>query len=86
MIVIFIQILLLDKQKCDIEHLCGNPEDADRSFLFLLQPRDDNLGRGDVTVRVTLAEMLTSLISHNIMLQIIGTLLLQDTKHVVPRY
>ena len=78
------QILLLDSQRDDIPKICGNPEAIDRSFLFLLQPRDETTCVGEFPLRVTLGELLTSLTSHNIILQIIGSILLQGTKHLVP--
>ena len=65
----------------------GNPDAEDRSYLFLLQPLERGLKEPKedaVTVRVTLSEIVTGLTAHHILLQIIGSVLLQGTRHLVP--
>ena len=65
----------------------GNPDAEDRSYLFLLQPLERGLKEpkeDTVTVRVTLSEIVTGLTAHHILLQIIGSVLLQGTRHLVP--
>ena len=83
-----VQILLLDNQREDVPGFTGNPDAEDRSYLFLLQPLERGLKEPKedaVTVRVTLSEIVTGLTAHHILLQIIGSVLLQGTKHLVPR-
>ena len=82
-----IQILLLDSQREDVPGFTGNPDTEDRSYLFLLQPLERGLSESKedmVTVRVTLSEIVTGLTAHHILLQIIGSILLQGTRHLVP--
>ena len=73
------QILLMDSQVEDLPRLTANPDQEDRSYLFLLQPLDTGSKerREDtVTVRVTLGELVTGLTAHQILLQTIGGMLL----------
>ena len=82
------QILLMDSQlEEDIPRLTANPDQEDRSYLFLLQPLDTgNKERREdtVTVRVTLGELVTGLTAHQILLQTIGGMLLDQTSHLTP--
>lgn len=59
-----------------------NPDLEERSFLFLLQPPG---GDANNLLRVPLRSLLTGLTAHHIILQMIGTLLLKGTDHVIPR-
>jgi hypothetical protein len=88
---------LLDQQRSELPAFPENPDIEERSFLFLLQPpgvttsgvvhTNSNVAPSDASVlRVTLRSILTGLTAHHILLQLMGTILLQGTKHVTPRY
>ncbi len=94
-------MLLLDQQKTELSAFPENPDVEERSFLFHLQPPslggggagEAIVGRGSTSsasgggelIRVTLRSLLTGITAHHILLQLLGTILLQGTKHVVPR-
>ena len=80
------QILLLDNQREEVP-ITGNPNMEDRSYLFLLQPLEklsQDAQEETVTIRVTLSELVTGLTAHHILLQTIGWILLNKTKHFIP--
>ena len=84
------QILLMDTQleEEELPRLSANPDQEDRSYLFLLQPLDTGETKerreDTVTVRVTLGELVTGLTAHQILLQTIGGMLLDQTSHLTP--
>lgn len=88
-----LKVLLLDQQRSELEAFKENPDNEERSLLFLLQP--PGAGTLNMTcipvigteslIRVPLRNLLTGLTSHHILLQLLGAILLQGTKHVVPR-
>ena len=83
------QILLMDSQvEEELPRLTANPDQEDRSYLFLLQPLDTGGTKerreDTVTVRVTLGELVTGLTAHQILLQTIGGMLLDQTSQLSP--
>ena len=82
------QILLMDSQVEELPRLTGQPEQEDRSYLFLLQPLDTGGTKerreDTVTVRVTLGELVTGLTAHQILLQTIGGMLVGQTSPLLP--
>ncbi len=84
------QVLLLDQQRSELPTFPENPDIEERSFLFLLQPPGVVVSSANPTcdasvLRVTLRSILTGLTAHHILLQLMGTILLQGTSHVTPR-
>ncbi|XP_023334828.1 uncharacterized protein LOC111706238 isoform X2 [Eurytemora carolleeae] len=76
------QVLLLEEQRDSGENIPGNPDDEDRSYLFLLEPnyaatssqniKGQQIKKEDsLTIRVTMRSLVTSLIAHNILINII---------------
>jgi brefeldin A-inhibited guanine nucleotide-exchange protein 3 len=61
--------------------------EEERSFIFLLYPPDVGLTMNPdlFIVRVPFRNMVVGLLAHQMLLQTIGSLLLQGTSHVVPR-
>ena len=83
-----LQVLLLDQQRSELPTFPENPDVEERSFLFLLQPPGVNTrdpAADAAVLRVALRSLLTGLTAHHILLQLMGTILLQGTKHVTPR-
>ncbi len=83
------KVLLLDQQKTELSAFPDNPDVEERSFLFHLQPNNNssnNNNNNNNLIRVTLRALLTGVTAHHILLQLVGTVLLQGTKHVVQRY
>ncbi|CAB4070467.1 unnamed protein product [Lepeophtheirus salmonis] len=77
------QVLLLDQQQGEVPKLPECPDAQERSFLFLLTPPSKKETQ-ETMYRVTLRSLITGLAAHNIILQTIGTILLQGTNHNVP--
>ncbi|TRY76541.1 hypothetical protein TCAL_00090 [Tigriopus californicus] len=82
------QVLLLDQQRSELQSFPDNPDVEERSFLFLLNPPGLNQngdGLSDASlIRVPLRALLTGLTAHHILLQMMGTLLLKGTNHIIP--
>ncbi|GIX96960.1 brefeldin A-inhibited guanine nucleotide-exchange protein 3 [Caerostris darwini] len=80
------QVFLLDCQQIGsliLKSTCV--EDDERSFTFLLFP--PNYGPNDPdssVIRVPFRSLVVSLLSHQILLQTLGSLLLQGTKYMLP--
>ena len=86
-------MFLLDDQIDELA-LSSLPDDIviaddkeDRSFVFLLYPPgvDTSDNPEHFIVRVPFRSLVVGLLSHQVLLQIIGTLLLQGSNHIVPR-
>lgn len=74
-----------------------NPDAEDRSFIFLLYPEDH--GHANVLhscsfeandeeepVRVPFRTLIVGLLAHQILLQTLGSFLVQGSPHIIPRY
>lgn len=77
----FLEVLLLESQRMDLS-LSDKEENSDeRSYVLLIYE--------DVNANVTkdcvpLCNLLVSLLAHQMLLQTIGTILLQGTQHIIP--
>lgn len=93
------QVFLLDTQRSSLSSLADNPDAEDRSFVFLLYPEDisslprvsisdgDEVKEGGVEpLRVPFRTLVVGLLAHQILLQTLGTLLVQGSPHIIPRY
>ena len=82
------QMLLLDAQREDVPSFQGDPKAEDRSYLFLLQPLEQRAmvpaPEETVTVRVTLAQVVTGLTAHHLLQQVVGSALLPCTRAPLP--
>ena len=82
------QMLLLDAQREDVPSFQGDPKAEDRSYLFLLQPLEQRAmvpaPEETVTVRVTLAQVVTGLTAHHLLQQVVGSALLPCTGAPLP--
>ena len=82
------QMLLLDVQREDVPSFQGDPKAEDRSYLFLLQPLEQRAmvpaPEEAVTVRVTLAQVVTGLTAHHLLQQVVGSALLPCTRGPLP--
>lgn len=90
---------MLDTQRSSLSSLADNPDAEDRSFVFLLYPEDiSSLPRvsvsdgdevkegGEEPLRVPFRTLVVGLLAHQILLQTLGTLLVQGSPHIIPRY
>lgn len=59
----------------------------DRSYVLLLYPTDlaPSANPEHYVVRVPFRNLLVGLLSHQMLLQTVGSLLIQGTPHVIPR-
>ncbi|KAF4525743.1 hypothetical protein B566_EDAN002003 [Ephemera danica] len=88
------QVFLLEGQRtptgCTLPTLTLSSDmeegDEERSFIFLLYPPDVGLTMNPdlFIVRVPFRNMVVGLLAHQMLLQTIGSLLLQGTSHVIP--
>ncbi|KAG8200080.1 hypothetical protein JTE90_001936 [Oedothorax gibbosus] len=78
------QVFLLDCQQEGSRILKSTcVEDDERSFTFLLFPPDHNPNDPDATViRVPFCSLVVGLLSHQILLQTVGSILLQGTQYM----
>lgn len=60
----------------------------ERSYIFLLYPPDlgHTLNPDLYIVRVPFRNLVVGLLAHQMLLQTVGSILLQGTSHVIPRY
>lgn len=70
---------------------CSDVPDGDtddRSYILLLYPLDlaPSANPEHYVVRVPFRNLLVGLLAHQMLLQTIGSLLIQGTSHVIPRY
>lgn len=65
----------------------GNTNGDERSYIFLLYPPDlsHTLNPDLFIVRVPFRNLVVGLLAHQMLLQTVGTVLLQGTAHVIPR-
>ncbi|KAG1677896.1 Brefeldin A-inhibited guanine nucleotide-exchange protein 3 [Nymphon striatum] len=82
------QVFLLDNQRITSEviensHLVDN---EDCSYIFLLHPPNvvNTINPELYIIRVPFKNIVVGLLSHQLILQTVGTMLLQGTKHVIP--
>ncbi|XP_023223516.1 brefeldin A-inhibited guanine nucleotide-exchange protein 3-like [Centruroides sculpturatus] len=77
------QVFLLDCQR--VEN-CEEKKEEERSYIFLLLPPNVNstLNEEMNIIRVPFRNLVVGLLSHQILLQTISTLLLQGTRHILP--
>ncbi|XP_037082195.1 brefeldin A-inhibited guanine nucleotide-exchange protein 3-like [Pollicipes pollicipes] len=75
------QVFLLDDQRPLALETSEHPEAEDRSYVFLLYAPG---GGEESLVRVPFRHLVVGLLAHQILLQTVGALLLQGTRHVVP--
>ncbi|KAK3879353.1 hypothetical protein Pcinc_016070 [Petrolisthes cinctipes] len=91
------QVFLLDTQRSSLSSIADNPDAEDRSFVFLLYPEDLSslprvaVGEGDEVkessdepLRVPFRTLVVGLLAHQILLQTMGTLLVQGSPHIIP--
>ncbi|XP_076031300.1 brefeldin A-inhibited guanine nucleotide-exchange protein 3 isoform X2 [Oratosquilla oratoria] len=81
------QVFLLDTQRSDVTGPPDNPDSEDRSFIFLLYPNgppDDGSTTCESLVRVPFRSLVVGLLAHQILLQTLGTVLLQGSVHIIP--
>ncbi|XP_066949043.1 brefeldin A-inhibited guanine nucleotide-exchange protein 3 isoform X1 [Macrobrachium rosenbergii] len=87
------QVFLLDTQRSGISSTVDNPDAEDRSFIFLLYPEDQgpakitrycDLPEEGEPVRVPFRTLVVGLLAHQILLQTLGTLLVQGSPHIIP--
>lgn len=89
------QVFLLDTQRSNISAAVDNPDAEDRSFIFLLYPEDH--GHANVLhscsfeandeeepVRVPFRTLIVGLLAHQILLQTLGSFLVQGSPHIIP--
>lgn len=81
------QVFLLDCQR--IENSKENSDikrEEERSYIFLLLPPNFNQSANEETniIRVPFRNLVVGLLSHQILLQTLSTLLLQGTRHILP--
>ncbi|KAL1122023.1 hypothetical protein AAG570_003429 [Ranatra chinensis] len=76
------QVLLLDSQRVDVT-ITGNEDNSndERSYVLLIY-EDQNANI--IKDCVPLSTLLVSLLAHQMLLQTIGTILLQGTEHIIP--
>lgn len=79
-----LKVLLLEGQRGEDSSVAAD----DRSYVLLLYPQDlaPSANPDHYVVRVPFRSLLVGLLSHQMLLQTIGTLLIQGTPHVIPRY
>lgn len=75
-------MLLLESQRADVSLSANEENDDERSYVLLIYE--------DVNATVTkdcvsLNNLLVALLAHQMLLQTIGTILLQGTQHLIPR-
>ena len=75
-------MFLLDGQRPSVLETSENPDSEDRSYVFLLCGPD---GGDQGVVRVPLPHLVIGLLTHQILLQTVGAILLQGSPHLVPR-
>lgn len=65
----------------------GNLNAEERSYIFLLYPPglSHTLNPDLFIVRVPFRNLVVGLLAHQMLLQTVGTVLLQGTAHVIPR-
>ncbi|CAM1291637.1 KIAA1244 (predicted) [Pycnogonum litorale] len=84
------QVFLLDNQCAAngviIDAMDRSIDEEDRSFIFLIHPPDiENRENPELSIiRVPFKNVVVSLLSHQLILQTIGTVLLQRTKYIIP--
>lgn len=77
-----LKVLLLESQRMDLSVSDKDETNDERSYVLLIYE--------DVNANVTkdcvpLCNLLVSLLAHQMLLQTIGTILLQGTQHIIPR-
>ncbi|KAK7084572.1 hypothetical protein SK128_027350, partial [Halocaridina rubra] len=88
------QVFLLETQRNTLSAAVENPDAEDRSFIFLLYPEESNLPaklakytdlpeEGE-PIRVPFRTLVVGLLAHQILLQTLGTLLVQGSPHIIP--
>lgn len=81
------QVFLLEGQREDCLLLANENSSDDRSYVLLLYPQDlaPSVNPEHYVVRVPFRNLLVGLLSHQMLLQTVGSLLIQGTPHVIPR-
>lgn len=89
------QVFLLDTQRTETHTMESNPDAEDRSFIFLLYPEDRQSHPQKLSnpaeptevepLRVPFRTLVVGLLSHQILLQTLGTLLVRGSPHIIPR-
>ncbi|CAL4062919.1 unnamed protein product, partial [Meganyctiphanes norvegica] len=89
------QVFLLDSQRNCLSTSIDNPDAEDRSFIFLLYSKNAQIPstptinnsdglNGNEPMRVPFRTLVVGLLSHQILIQTLGNLLVQGSPHIIP--